>query len=316
MKSAKFQPSPDYTYKSGIAVQPLGHFRLHSINNQLNKKEIVSNIIGIDHERGVINEDASSFQPFFSIIIASLNNYEELQKCVASINVQNYTSYEVLISDGGSIDSTSQFLLPKFIRNLSWSKSDPDDGIYHALNFALLEAKGQWILVLGSDDNLSDADALSRAFVFINRYVGKSNLFYADLFIRDLQGIRLKKYPEFEKFCNQFSGAPFIHHQSAFISREAINHCGLFDTKYRINSDYDLMLRVIKDIPPVKVNDAFVVFNTTGYSSQLKNIIQSVSEVCAIRKKFGFRPFNLRLGFIYLLQIVRTVIVKFIFRKI
>ena len=246
--------------------------------------------------------------PFFSIVIASLNNFDYLRSCVDSINAQNFTSYEVLISDGGSTDATHSIIDPFHIRNLSWSKSSPDLGIYYALNSALAEIKGQWVLVLGSDDKLCDPDSLKRAHIAIVQSNNHSNLLYSDLLIRGPQGLRLKKYPDFDKFCTNFSGAPFIHHQTAFVSRNAICEFGSFDTRYRIHADYDLMLRMIIGKPAIKINDTFVEYNSSGYSSRIKNIIKSVNEVREIRRKLGFPEFNLRLGLIYSRLLLRSMI--------
>lgn len=250
--------------------------------------------------------------PFFSIIVASLNNFNELQKCIISINAQSYSSYEILISDGGSDDATNQLVNPEFIRNLGWSKSSLDGGIYYALNSALLEARGKWIIVLGSDDRLSDCGALERAYVAINKHKNLTNLFYSNLFITNSGDKRLKKYPNFRDFCRQYAGAPFIHHQSAFVSRDSIIKHGLFNTSYRIHADYELMLRLIKDCPAIKIEDAFVDFDASGYSTRLKNIVLSLTEVRRIRRNHGFSDFNLRLVLIFSRQFFRTIFRAFL----
>lgn len=246
-------------------------------------------------------------QPFFSIVIASLNNFYSLSSCINSINAQSFTSYEVLVSDGGSSDLTRSILNLGCIRNLSWSRSSSDSGIYDALNYALAEVRGKWVLVLGSDDRLCDTDSLLRASVAIGSHEGENNIFYSDLQILDFGGSRLKKYPDFDRFVNIFSGAPFIHHQTAFVSYSAIRDVGKFDTEYKIHADYDFILHVLKRGQAVKINDAFVEFNSFGYSSKLVNILRSFQEVRRIRRKHGFRGFNLRLGLIYSRMVIRSV---------
>ncbi len=252
-------------------------------------------------------KDKEKNTPFFSIVVASLNNIDYLKRCIDSINAQDFISYEVLISDGGSTDGTKSILDPRYIRNLSWSKSANDLGIYYALNTALTEIKGQWVLILGSDDRLCDALALSRANRAIEQCENHCPLFYSDLLIRDSKRVRLKIYPDFDRFCSIFSGAPLIHHQTAFVSRDAIYDYGLFDTKYKIHADYDLMMRIIVDKFAVKINDTFVEYNSSGFSSKLKNLIRSIEEIREIRKKHGFPSFNFRLGLIYLRILLRSL---------
>lgn len=244
--------------------------------------------------------------PFFSIIIASLNNIDVLKQCINSLNEQSFTQYEVLVSDGGSIDGTRSFLDAVNIRNLTWSKSSSDSGIYSALNLALTKVRGQWILVLGSDDKLSDPDALRRASAAITES-RQTQLFYSNLLIRGPAGLRLKTYPDFDEFCSRFSGAPFIHHQSAFVSRAAIDQFGLFDTSYTIHSDHDLMLRIICNTPAVKIDDVFVEYSSSGYSSKMKNIVKSFGEVQHIRRRHGHPRFNARVAMIYLRLLCRVV---------
>ena len=258
----------------------------------------------------MINPENTEIEaPFFSIVIASLNNINCLKLCVESINIQDFSSYEVLVSDGGSTDGTKSILNSVNIRNLSWVKSSVDSGIYHALNHAFSEVKGQWILVLGSDDKLCDTGALNRAHVAIKEYQNQShcNLFYSDLLIKSSNGTRLKKYPEFSNFCACFSGAPFIHHQTAFVSRNGVYKFGPFDTTYKIHADYDFMMRVISGSFAIKINDVFVEYNSYGYSSRPNNILRSIDEVRRIRKKLGFPELNIRLTLIYFKLLFRSI---------
>lgn len=246
--------------------------------------------------------------PFFSIVIACLNDFDNLRHCVESINKQIFDSYEVLISDGGSIDETADFLASGRIRNLVWSKSSADSGIYEALNEALPAMQGQWVLVLGADDCLSDNNALARAAASICDYHGKCNFFYSNLYISDGAKVRLKEYPAFNDFSRRYGGAPFIHHQSALISSSAIRELQGFDTNYRIHSDYDLMLNVLGFGEAVKLADAFVVYDASGYSSRLRNIVRSVREVWDIRLRHGSRPFTLRLAVTYSRLLAKSLV--------
>jgi glycosyltransferase involved in cell wall biosynthesis len=254
-------------------------------------------------------------QPFFSIIIAALNNLEGLRECIETLNHQSFSSYEVLISDGGSSDGTPLFLESGLIRNLSWHKSSSDDGIYHALNLALSHAQGAWVLVLGSDDKLIDNGALERAFSVISTQSSHNVLFYSDLNIRRFGVVNHKRYPSFNEFSRRFSGAPFIHHQSAFVSRDAIFKAGGFDNTKRIHADYDLMLRVLRQGSAFKIHDVFVEYNASGYSSRFKNIARSFYEVYQIRRNLGYRGLTNRIILIYVKLLLVSLIIHFQFFK-
>lgn len=246
---------------------------------------------------------------FFSIIIASFNCIEEIQECIGTINSQTFRSYEILISDGGSFDGTASFINSKNIRNLIWSKSGSDTGIYSALNAALPNINGDWVIVLGADDKFHDENSLRSAAEQIANCKEHALLFYSDIFIRQKSSLRMKKYPEFNRFCSIYSGAPFIHHQSAFISRDAFFSVGFFDESFRIHADYDLILRVLRVGAARKIHGAFVEYNASGYSSKFRNIWRSICEVFQIRAKNGHPPFNLRLVMIYVRQVLRGFII-------
>ena len=254
-----------------------------------------------------MNSINSKFKPLFSIVIATLNNYDDLMKCINSINTQTCTDYEVLISDGASVDGTIGLLSSQLIRNLSWFKSDRDEGIYNALNAAFSHARGKWILVLGSDDRLVDNNVLERASLVMSSQAQDVVLVYSDLNIRRFSSVTYKRYPAFEEFCQRYSGAPFIHHQSALIKLEAVKQIGAFNATYKIHADYDLMLRVLRLGSACKINDVFVEYNASGFSSKLKNISKSFFEVFRIRKNLGFRGVTTRIILIYIKLIIYSI---------
>lgn len=236
---------------------------------------------------------------FFSILIASYNVKDDLIACIESIQNQIFSDYELLISDGGSVDGTSEYISSATIKNLSWYKSAKDNGIYDALNMALDHASGKWILVLGADDRLADSGALARVHRQISGLGLTLGIAYSDLFISNRKGTLLKKYPELGEFERRYKGGAFIHHQSAFVARESIIRAGKFSKTYMVHSDYDLMLKVLKYSGAVKIRGVFVVFNSQGYSSKLSTLWRSFWEIYQIRKWHGYRPMPLRILILY-----------------
>ena len=152
---------------------------------------------------------------------------------------------------------------------------------------------------------------MPRAFSAINRCEDDCYIIYSNILIKNGSNIRLKKYPNIRRFMNEYGGAPFIHHQSAFVLRKALLRVGLFDVAYRLHADYDLMLRVMGEGSVMKIDDAFVVFNANGYSSKFGNIIRSFNEIRRIRKKLGFDQLNFKIFLIYTRLILRSIIARF-----
>lgn len=91
--------------------------------------------------------------PLISIITVTFNAAKHLQKCIDSIKAQSYPRIEHIIIDGGSTDGTVTILQQNGDQLAYW-KSEPDNGIFNAMNKALEHTKGDWIYFLGSDDTL------------------------------------------------------------------------------------------------------------------------------------------------------------------
>ena len=88
-----------------------------------------------------------------SIIIATFNAGETLQDCLDSIVMQSFKGIEVVVVDGGSTDQTIPILERTILPGLTW-RSEPDNGIFDAMNTGIDRASGRWLYFMGSDDRL------------------------------------------------------------------------------------------------------------------------------------------------------------------
>ncbi len=253
------------------------------------------------------NETLKMQEPFFSIIIAAYNVKKDLEICVNSIQCQSFSNYELLISDGGSNDGTFEYISSGSIKNLSWYKSSPDNGIYDALNNAIDHVAGRWVLVLGADDRLVDSDSLLSVNAKINTLSQNVGIVYSDLYISSGKDLVLKRYPKFDEFERRYKGGAFIHHQTAFIKIEFLINAGKFSSKYNVHADYDLMLKVINKAGASKIDGAFVVFNSKGFSSKLSNLWKSFYEIYCIRQSHGYFPMPARLLSTYCALLTRRL---------
>ncbi len=93
-----------------------------------------------------------------SIIIPCLNQIELLKDCLKSISEQSFDSYEIIVIDGNSSDGTKMFL--KVVSDSIRALSEPDKGIYDAMNKGIKLAHGQWLYFMGVDDRFYDNDVL------------------------------------------------------------------------------------------------------------------------------------------------------------
>lgn len=178
--------------------------------------------------------------PFFSIIIPTYNSENHISKCLLSITAQEFPDYEIIIQDGLSKDKTLQ-VAEKFKSSGRGIKilSERDGGIYDAMNKAILKAKGNWILFLGSDDRLYNSQVLGSVheniknndtvdFIYGNVKVSGNSHWVQD-------GEIYAGEFTVEKLFNQN-----ISHQAIFYNRRVFETAGNFNTHYRVCADWDL----------------------------------------------------------------------------
>lgn len=101
-------------------------------------------------------------QPLISVITVTRNNLVELRSTLESVFAQNYTNIQSIVIDGASIDGTTEFL--QLLGNKIEYLSEPDKGIYDAMNKGLLMVRGEWVIFMNSGDRFATPVSLS-AFV-------------------------------------------------------------------------------------------------------------------------------------------------------
>lgn len=167
-----------------------------------------------------------------SIITVNLNNQDGLQKTIDSVNAQTFRDFEWIVIDGGSTDG-SRDLLERNARLFDFWVSEPDGGIYQAMNKGIKKANGDYCLFLNSGDYLYENSTL--ASVFSSPH--SESFFWGKILYEASPGNYIKQgfdntsFSAFELFRNSFP------HQASFIRREVLLTDGLYDESYKIISD-------------------------------------------------------------------------------
>lgn len=173
-------------------------------------------------------------KPKLSIITINLNNASGLAKTIASVSMQTFSEYEFIIIDGGSIDQSLAIIESNHGKIAYWL-SEPDNGIYHAMNKGIRQAKGEYCLFLNSGDWLDSPTILEELF----KLPPKADIVAGDVYFydTDLQQIKwLVPSPDELTAKTLFNGT--LPHQATLIKRELFERIGLYNESLKIASDW------------------------------------------------------------------------------
>lgn len=215
-----------------------------------------------------------------SVVTAVLNRENTIGMAIDSIWSQTWPDIEHIIQDGGSTDSTIDIIQEK-ITNNTFLVSEPDSGLYDAINRGISRASGSIIGLLHSDDFFANKNILEKiASAFDDPSVDGV---YGDLHYvaaRD-EGriVRFWRSGVFKRSALRHGWMP--PHPTLFLRREVFDRLGLYDTSYKISADYDAILRFLigGNVKLAYIPEVFVKMRLGGASNgSLRDIIHKIVE--------------------------------------
>ncbi len=227
-----------------------------------------------------------------SVITATYNSERTLIDTIRSLQIQTFQSFESVFIDGNSKDSTLDIINRSELEQKQ-VYSEPDEGIYQAMNKGIAHAKGDVIGFLNSDDFYADENVLKDvAFLFKDPevdacygnlcYVGKQN---------KNKIVRHWKSESFKAGMFQKGWVP--PHPTFFARREVYEKYGGFDTSFKIAADYELLLRMfeVEKIKTVYLPKVLVHMRLGGETNKsIQNIISQNQEIWKALKKHNLNP--------------------------
>lgn len=225
--------------------------------------------------------------PRLTIVTVSYNAAGEIGKTIDSVGKQTWTDFEYLFIDGASQDATVECIAARqetfAARKIPYRWiSEPDKGIYDAMNKAIRQAEGQWILMLNAGDVLASDDALERVF---GADPEDTEVLYGHMVVSEAARGRVyyRKVPA-KPLEYLEVGMPFCH-QSVFVRTEVLRRFP-FDTKYRIVADYHQFLRLWREGAKFRPVDVYVsVFDNAGVS--MRDPLKTLREYDRVRQDMG-----------------------------
>jgi glycosyltransferase involved in cell wall biosynthesis len=177
-----------------------------------------------------------------SIITVCLNAESTIEKTIKSVLEQDYPNVEYIVIDGASTDNTIS-LIKKHQSHISKVISEPDNGIYSAMNKGIDMATGDFIFFLNANDAFYNEKVISSIFSKFTEDK-ESEIIYGDIITVDKKS-NTKNINRFSKVSKRFLIRNTICHQAIFAKTELFRKYGLFNTRYKIAADYDWILRML-----------------------------------------------------------------------
>lgn len=224
-----------------------------------------------------------------SVIIPSYNASSTIKNAIDSVLNQSYENVECLIIDGASKDNTIEIV--QSYGNKVRYVSEPDNGIYDAMNKGWRIASGEWVLFLGADDIL-----LPNAINLLITESHDYDIVYGDVLLKFPNGVIKNKEAISFTFLPKIS---CCCHQSLIMKKKCLIDLNGFNTDYKILSDYDLLLRAYKQKHKfLQINETISCFQVGGASSSYKNIFESIRIHKSNNNKSIFIYYYAILGFL------------------
>jgi glycosyltransferase involved in cell wall biosynthesis len=217
----------------------------------------------------------------FSVVTVVYNGAEVIEETLLSCIGQDYSNMEYIVIDGASTDKTIE-IINKYKDKISKLLSEPDHGIYDAMNKAIKMATGEWILFMNCGDRFCDRYVLSMIASEIKTLETYPDVIYGNTFFlfKDaslkMKPMSLDKIKREMVFC----------HQSSLVRTELIKSFD-FDLRYRLAADYDMMLKFYIQKRSFQYVDIYIsIFNQMD-GDTLRNYKLSTKERFSAQKDSG-----------------------------
>ena len=211
-------------------------------------------------------------RPFFSVITVVYNGAAHIEQTIKSVLDQGYPNVEYIIIDGGSTDGTQQ-IIQAYEQQLTYWVSEPDRGIYHAMNKGAQKATGTYISFLNADDYLLPESFSKMAQA---HYETRADILYGNQVTvwEDGGEVLTKTYIPSVDVIERKMG---LFHPATFVKRSVFESVGGFDESFDIAGDYDFFIRLHKNKYTFQyVPFTIAAFRKGGVSSSLKTYLEGI----------------------------------------
>ena len=223
------------------------------------------------------NENKRFSDALVTVITVVYNGIDIIENTINSVINQTYEQIEYIIIDGDSTDGTVE-LIRKYNDKIDNWISEPDDGIYDAMNKGIKRSSGDWLIFMNAGDRFNSNLTLE---LVIHNDLNDASVIYGDVYYEKLSEKKLKRAFGID----QIDKGMIACHQSIFFNKKNIKNF-IYDTNYLIAADYKLLYSIYKDDKVMRKLDLpIAIVDAEGISNQKTSIVYK--EYFKIIKEFG-----------------------------
>lgn len=220
------------------------------------------------------------FDSSITIITITYNASATLRRTIESVVAQEYSKIEYIIVDGASTDGTVD-IIKEYPNVVTRYVSEPDKGLYDAMNKGLQMATGEYVWFVNAGDEIASPTVIRDMF----KYEPYCDVYYGNTVMTDMEGNVIgdrRLTPPDNLTWKSFKMGMLVSHQS-FVARRVL--CGKYDLKYRFSADFDWCIRVLRNSDFICNTDMTLSrFLDGGITKQ--NIVPGLKERFSIMCKY------------------------------
>ncbi len=225
--------------------------------------------------------------PLISVVTVVYNAVNDIEATIQSVVNQTYKNIEYSVIDGDSVDGTKD-VIEKYIHNISFFKSEPDNGIYEAMNKGIVKATGDWVIFMNAGDTFYSNDTIQECYNE-GLFNVSNDIIYGDRILFD--PVCEKKIEQFAEI-KKLNFGMHLFHQSCFV-KLSLHKKYLYKETFRIAGDFDFLYTVRKKKYLFKkTNIKICVFALGGVSNDdLKQLYETKKVIMNHNKNFFLKLF-------------------------
>jgi glycosyltransferase involved in cell wall biosynthesis len=223
--------------------------------------------------------------PKLSVITIVYNNVKDIERTMLSVLGQHYKNIEYIIIDGASKDGTKDIIY-KYKAQLSQFISEPDKGIYDAMNKGLALATGDYVLFMNSGDEIFAPETVSQVFASADA----ADIYYGEteMFNDQWESLGQRRHHAPENFnWESFRFGMSISHQAIYIKKDITEP---FDLQYKYSSDIDWIIKAAKNASSIVNTHLYVAKYLVGGISKKKHLASLKERFRIFTKYYGLIP--------------------------